>query len=132
MMKSCQLFCSNELSPIPISILKTKERYHTQPKVVTQQQNPILVVKFKFSIILLVLSHFSSVSTALLQWVSPFPECDAGPHLDRSRETLEKRKRHRSSSKENKRTWLAGKRKRKLKTPFGSRRAKRQWTFWSP
>lgn len=85
MMKSWQLFCSNEPAPIPMSILKTKERYHTQPKVVTQQ-NPILVIKFKFSNILLVLSHFSSVSTALLPWVSPFPECDAGPHLDRSRE----------------------------------------------
>lgn len=78
MMKSWQLFCSNEPSPIPISILETKERYHTQPKVVTQQQNPIIVIKFEFSNILLVLSHFSSVSTAFLQWVSPFPECDAG------------------------------------------------------
>lgn len=78
MMKSWQLFCSNEPSPIPISILETKERYHTQPKVVTQQQNPIIVIKFEFSNILLVLSHFSSVSTAFLQWISPFPECDAG------------------------------------------------------
>lgn len=128
MMKSRQLFCSNEPSPIPMSILKTKERYHTQ------QQNPILVIKFKFSNILLVLSHFSSVSTALLQWVSPFPECDAGPHLDRSRKDSGEMncKKALSSSKENKRTWLAGKRKRKLKTPFVSRRVKRQWTFWSP
>lgn len=89
-MKSCQLFCSNEPSPIPMSILKTKERYHTQPKVVTQQQNPILVIKFKFSNILLVLSHFSSVCTALLQWVSLSLNVMLVPTLTGAGRTLEK------------------------------------------
>lgn len=131
------VFCSNEPSPFPISILKTKERYHTQPKVVKQQQNPLLVIKFKISSLVhpfSIVSHFNPVSIALLEHVSHFPDAMLIPTLLRVGRTQESwtSKRHCSSSKENRRTQLAGKRKRKLKTPFEFRRVMRQRTFWSP
>lgn len=63
------VFCSNEPSPFSINILKTRERYHTQPKVVTQQQKTLLVIKFKISSLVhpfSIVSPFNPVSIALL------------------------------------------------------------------